>query len=284
MKMFSVVFAFVGLLCLASAQTIPTNVEDALAKVNQVLNIPNLNLNLTNLSDIKNLNTSALPITEAENKLREKCEKNGGAKAYDVAKQATFDFVNCAKNLVNFTVLKEEMDKARPTGDLDEVFKKYCRKKPILKNCIVNYTNSIESCLEPIERENKKIVLNVTEKILNFVCFKEGDRIALFIAAKGPECFQSKGQAIFECANATYGSEAKNLPINPANGLQSFEDIKSLPSLVFDDKACRNMDKFQTCVVDVLEGCDDPTPANLLDSIFNYIKKVTPCEKVLKSA
>lgn len=41
------------------------------------------------------------------------------------------------------------------------------------------------------------------------------------------------------------------------------------------------MDKLQTCVVTALEGCEDPTPANLLDSIFNYIKKVTPCEKML---
>ena len=41
------------------------------------------------------------------------------------------------------------------------------------------------------------------------------------------------------------------------------------------------MNKFQTCVVAALERCEDPTPANLLDSIFNYIKRVTPCEKMV---
>ena len=44
------------------------------------------------------------------------------------------------------------------------------------------------------------------------------------------------------------------------------------------------MQKLQTCVVAELEGCEDPTPANLLDSIFNYIKKVTPCDKMLSDA
>jgi len=32
-----------------------------------------------------------------------------------------------------------------------------------------------------------------------------------------------------------------------------------------------------------LEKCKDSTPANIVDSIFNYIKKVTPCEKLLKA-
>lgn len=41
------------------------------------------------------------------------------------------------------------------------------------------------------------------------------------------------------------------------------------------------MNSLQGCVVKSLEGCEDPTPANLLDSIFNYIKKVTPCQKML---
>ncbi|XP_011501440.1 PREDICTED: 27 kDa hemolymph protein-like [Ceratosolen solmsi marchali] len=260
-------------MCVTHSQTIP-NVDEALSKVNEVLDIPQL----------KNLNISELPLDDAQNILKKKCEKNGGPGSYDIAKKAGVEVLGCIKDLVNFTILKEEMDKARPTGDLDEVFKKYCRKKPILKNCMADFTTAIEPCLEPEEKENKKIVHNITDKILNFICFKEGDRIALFIAAKGPECFQNKAKVITECANATSGSYSSKIPINPANGLAALSEIKNIPSLIFDNKTCRNMDKLQTCVVTALEGCDDPTPANLLDSIFNYIKKVTPCEKMLADA
>jgi hypothetical protein len=143
-------------------------VNEALSKVNEVIDIQQL----------KNLNISELPFDDAQNVLKKKCEENGGPGSYDAVKNAGSSFFDCVKDLVNLTLLKEEMDKARPTGDLDEVFKKYCRKKPILKSCMANFTTAIEPCLEPEERVNKKIVHNITDKILNFICFKEGDRIA----------------------------------------------------------------------------------------------------------
>lgn len=45
----------------------------------------------------------------------------------------------------------------------------------------------------------------------------------------------------------------------------------------------RNISSFQTCAVAELEKCNDPTPANIVDSIFNFIKRVTPCENLLNA-
>ncbi|XP_014211655.1 27 kDa hemolymph protein-like [Copidosoma floridanum] len=274
MKSFFVIVVVFGVFCHGSGQNAPTE-SDPLSKVNEVINTIQL----------KDLNITQLPIGEAENALRKKCEKNANAQAYDTAKQAGAQVFDCMKGLVNVTQLKDEMDKARPTGDLDEVFKKYCEKKPVFKKCLLDFTAAVEPCLDMDEREKKQIVHNITEKILNFVCFKEGNRIALFVAAKGPECFQNKAQAIANCANSTYGSFSGGsaLPFNPAAGFTGIPEIKEIPSLSFDEKTCRNMNSFQVCVVNALEGCEDPTPANLLDSIFNYIKKVTPCDKFLSS-
>ena len=110
--------------------------------------------------------------------MKKKCEKNGGTEAYENAKKAITELYGCASSLVNVTLLKQEMEEARPKGDLDEVFKKYCRKKPTLRKCILTATSAIEPCLEAEEAKNQKIVENVFDKILNFTCFKEGDRIA----------------------------------------------------------------------------------------------------------
>jgi len=43
------------------------------------------------------------------------------------------------------------------------------------------------------------------------------------------------------------------------------------------------MTNLQNCVVAELEKCSDPTPANIMDSIFNFIKRVTPCENLLNA-
>jgi len=37
------------------------------------------------------------------------------------------EFRECIMSLVNITELQEEMEQAKPTGDLDTVFRKYCR-------------------------------------------------------------------------------------------------------------------------------------------------------------
>lgn len=41
------------------------------------------------------------------------------------------------------------------------------------------------------------------------------------------------------------------------------------------------MTNIQTCVVRELEKCSDPTPANIVDSIINFIRKVTPCQNLM---
>jgi hypothetical protein len=37
------------------------------------------------------------------------------------------EFQECFKSIVNVTELEAEMEIAKPTGDLDAVFRKYCR-------------------------------------------------------------------------------------------------------------------------------------------------------------
>ena len=40
------------------------------------------------------------------------------------------------------------------------------------------------------------------------------------------------------------------------------------------------MDDLQKCVVKALETCSEPTPANIVDSMFNFVRKMTPCAKL----
>jgi len=38
------------------------------------------------------------------------------------------------------------------------------------------------------------------------------------------------------------------------------------------------IDEAAQCVVKVLEGCKDPTPANVVESVLKVVKKVIPCK------
>lgn len=97
-----------------------------------------------------------------------------------------------------------------------------------------NFTAVLEPCLEPKEIEGKRTFVKIFKNLLNFVCHKEGDQIALFIAEKGPECFDQRKDELITCINSTfYGYlpsekeiEAKTVPTE-------------LPELVMGAEQCK---------------------------------------------
>ncbi|XP_051161527.1 27 kDa hemolymph protein-like [Leptopilina boulardi] len=266
MKIIIISIVIIGLFANCFTQDTIENADDALNKINSIIDIP----------ELKNINASALPVSEAENVMKKKCEKNGGPTAYETAKKGVIDMGTCIASLVNMTKLNQEIEEAKPTGDLDEVFAKYCKKSIVLKHCVRNLTEAVNPCLESVEQALEPIILNITNSLLDFICFKEGDRIALFISTDGPKCFQDKMAPIQQCLNSTYGESIQNISAN----VTSVSEM-TLPLFVLDHKSCSDMVKLQGCVVKELETCNDQTPANIAEALFNFVIKVTPCEKLL---
>ncbi|KAF6209616.1 hypothetical protein GE061_015364 [Apolygus lucorum] len=211
-------------------------------------------------------------LNEGDDLLREKCLKNGNNETYEKVVEAKSEFSSCVKGLFDYEKMQKEIDKAKPTGDLDTVFRKYCRKSPELKGCVETFLNASEPCLDEEERAHKSVALNITDSMINFICFKEGDRIALFIAEGGPECLESNVDPIQSCLNETLSGyvEGKDL-------------TEQVPELLLDEKQCGDLTKIQTCIVNHLEKCKEPTPANIVGSMFDFVKKNTPCKKFNKT-
>lgn len=91
--------------------------------------------------------------------------------------------------------------------------------------------------------------------------------LLVFIAENGPECFTNKSLDIQNCMNETFkGYMGSEMPT-----------IDNLPDLVLGEKECMDMDKLQICIVNVLEKCSESTPANLVESLFKFVRKETPC-------
>ncbi|XP_046742036.1 27 kDa hemolymph protein-like [Diprion similis] len=247
---------------IAQEQKIPSK-DEIMEKVPALNNIPGL----------ANFNTSSVNTEKAEELIKNKCNKNGGPEAYDTAKGAAQELKVCFESLINFPQLETEMAEATPKGDLDVVFKKYCGKIPDLKTCVTQASNLTQPCLEVEERQSINMFHNVTDALMEFICDNEGDRIAMFLAAGGRECFNDSRVAIEKCANDTLRTQ---LPITNLNQT-ALSALQSIPLLILDAEKCRDVEKFQNCTVKVLEECADPTPANVFDSLVNFAKRSTPC-------
>ncbi|XP_059484864.1 27 kDa hemolymph protein-like [Neocloeon triangulifer] len=214
-------------------------------------------------------------VEQGQKAFEDQCRKNGGEEAVENGKKAQQEMVDCVQSLINVTAVNAEIEEAKPTGELDAVFKKYCRKTPDLMKCTEKLTENIDGCLAEDQKKVSGIVLNVSRTLLNFTCFKEGDRIALFIAEGGPECLESKKEGIQKCLNQTFGKYANSFAQANLTDLSNF----NLPLVLFDEGQCDEIDEAAQCVVKVLEECKDPTPANVVESVLKVVKKVIPCKQ-----
>ncbi|CAG9132781.1 unnamed protein product [Plutella xylostella] len=195
------------------------------------------------------------------------CQKNKADGSAQQVEAAGNDFLKCFGDIIDPKTLRDEIEAAKPNGALDEVFKKYCAKSAQLKTCVHTLTGTISPCLDAGARQHLPLLDNGTDQLLDFVCYKDGDRIALFIAEQGPECIQAKMPAIRACVEPLLGNEAQ---------------AAQLETLTLNEQ-CAKADALFACVVKALEQCDTPTPANMAEALFRFVRKGSPCKSVVKN-
>lgn len=52
-----------------------------------------------------------------------------------------------------------------------------------------------------------------------------------------------------------------------------------IPFYYDTQQKCATFDELSTCIVTKLEGCDTPTPSNMAESLFRFVRKGSPCNK-----
>ncbi|XP_017063839.1 27 kDa hemolymph protein [Drosophila eugracilis] len=250
-----IIFSNIGIWAQLDIDQIQTQLPDQLAKSNFSLN------------DAKEL---------FRNKCIEVAGEEAGGQAYGEIESGFIVLTDCLNGIVNYTAMQQEIQEASPKGELDVVFNKYCSRRTNAVECVDVFTAKLLPCLVQEEREGQDVIKQIIQSLLNFVCHKDGDQIALFIAEKGPECIESQKDNIHQCVNNTF-SEYLNF-----SDLQD-NRIKTIPKLTVGQKQCDEMLTLEACVVSKLEQCSDITPANLVESMFNFIRNQTLCRDNQKS-
>lgn len=162
---------------------------------------------------------------------------------------------------------------------------RYCRRRNTALECVKNFTAAATPCLSAAENDQKHMFEKMLEKLLGFVCHKDGDQIALFIAEKGPECFGSKKDEMWRCVNETYGEKISVLMGMKDNlDPEKLEELakNELPTFTIERSDCEKLEQVEACISDVLEQCDETTPANLFQSAAKFVRNESPCQNVTR--
>ncbi|EFA10305.2 uncharacterized protein LOC656540 [Tribolium castaneum] len=204
--------------------------------------------------------------------IKEKCDKEGGNGTYIKFKTTANSLSTCMSEFVSLSTLEAEVMESKKTGSMDEVFGKYCKKRSQLATCVQSFINNLRLCLNAEEQNALNITLNIVKELGEFACFKDGDRIAMFVAEGGVECIKSRTQGIQNCVNSTFKISPQS--VNP----------NAIPNILIDKKKCDDLGKLQRCVVEELEKCKDSTPANIVDALFKFVKRSACSNKNKRSA
>jgi hypothetical protein len=98
--------------------------------------------------------------------------------------------------------------------------------------------------------------------------------VLVFIAEEGPECFTDRQDALQECLNSTMGKHFDG----------DIPTLENIPSFIIKDEHCHDMNRLEVCVVKELEKCKESTPANLMEALFRFVRKETPCKNIKPGA
>ncbi|KRT86252.1 hypothetical protein AMK59_1772, partial [Oryctes borbonicus] len=205
-------------------------------------NISDININELETATVENYTKDALSM------LKQKCSNvSGGDAVYQELKNKAKSLHEFLRDTINVTVVMSELEEAKKTGSMDEVFAKYCAKKPDAMSRLRDITETFKKCLEPSDQESIDMKLNLTEKMVHFLCEKDGDKIAMFIANGGEECLQSKFEGLQGC-------------MNKSSGFLPSDNWQTMSLVQVDEKVCEEFPVVEECVVNVLEECKVKTP------------------------
>ncbi|XP_066155701.1 27 kDa glycoprotein-like [Euwallacea fornicatus] len=220
--------------------------------------------------NVPDLSNTSIDPQKIENVLREKCQKENASGSVDALKSQQEEIKNCLSLYLNSSEIQTELEEAKKTGSMDEVFAKYCNKWPNVYKCFDTASETVRTCLNQQEEGSFNKTLDIVQELQEFVCHKDGDRLALFVAEGGLECLREKQEEIKTCANSTFGERIPET--DDISGINLF-------TVLFKDHGCEDFDSFRNCIKVQLEQCSDTTPANIVDATFKFVRRQLLCDE-----
>lgn len=200
----------------------------------------------------------------------ERCLVHGGREVLDEYLAEQENLIYCMMEQFDLEEIRSEVERKKKSGDLDEVFKKYCNENvPAARDCLSSFLSVSRNCLEERDQAGLNVTLQMVDSAIEFSCHRDGDRMALFLAEEGAECVASHYTEILGCVN-------KSVPEMLRSGHHQRQRSR-MHFYVFQQENCRKGDAIMECVEESLLQCPDPSPANLVHGLLRAIKDVTPC-------
>ncbi|KAI8429167.1 hypothetical protein MSG28_007710 [Choristoneura fumiferana] len=131
-------------------------------------------------------------------------------------------------------------------------------KDPDLQNALNNIPPELEG---KVTKEQFEEVQNKSAALFKDKCMRNG----------GANAFGNAEKAFLGLKSCVEGL------VNRTELAKEIEEAKPVGK-IDEEKECNQFSALQSCVVGKLESCAQPTTANIVEALFKYIRKGTPCK------
>jgi hypothetical protein len=205
----------------------------------------------------------------------------GGGTGFEMAKKEVVLAVNCWNENIDTSAFLEEVSSQTTDAkdiskgvDFMRLVKNYCQKLETVDDCLLNFLGAFIPCANDTEKVVITSTKNMIQTALDFICYRNGERVLLFLKDEGPECYKNKGPEVKKCIEEATSINITEMTDNVEGDLLN----KLWLPQSYDEKECKLMRSAEECLRTVMRQCDERTPANLLASLMKMIRKQTPCD------
>lgn len=197
----------------------------------------------------------------------EKCGDHEGD--IPLFREKSNEFKACFEKQVNISTFVEEAMEAFLENKIPGFTKKHCAKVPAIVNCMDNFVESVQHCFEPGRQEDLRTTASAIKAALDFVCYRDGERVLIFLREEGIECYDQENTELYKCINESSPEDFTNFT---APGELGF-----IASLSYDDKLCSHARKVSDCLYTAMTRCSKRQPSLIMEALTKTILKKTPC-------
>lgn len=198
-----------------------------------------------------------------------KCDETSGDEAaFAHLMEGASAFVECAnstiESLPDDQVESDEDESVEVSiEDIKQVFQIACPLQQQLFKCLTEFSEVVNGCLTPQEKETKDNLLGVISGVADYVCENEGSRVITFIEHDGVECLNS---TLVEGPDDVCQEKAKHIVDDDFTFLQT-------------EPSCNSFSEERSCVIEQIQKCNKPQITEIIDGLLNVVWQKTSCKK-----
>lgn len=230
------------------------------------------------------LAASAANMSEVSASFATLCAARGVPDPERLLNKTAAETMQCVQERVALDQLMLDMTTHIAGGTLDQLVAERCRKQlpEAVSTCSALALERLQPCWlsadaqnDTADQQQADVVSKKLRKVLmagvEFFCYRDGERVAIFLHESGRECMRAESTREAGRHCLSWLGVQSDLWLEAVSVLTEWRDE------VRRQQHCQRLQSIRRCMTSAFETCNSSTPANVVDSVLAVMLEPLEC-------